>query len=264
MNAKFKKIIAILGAVAIVLSFAACKGKKDDETTTTEATTAETTTEATTVADETTAASGETTTEASKEKTTDEIVQAFNTAYAASYSSLKVTDAMKLENIHGLGKTIEGAAKKIVDPILSSSFKSKTQPMAPSSDATYTNSGKCNLTAAEVATATYKDNGNGTATIKICPKQTNMSKKGADGQGKLFNVFGDMATSIQGAGFTYESCTVTYPATNYVEITYNTSSNVISKYSSKMVAKLELKGASGYAVLKNINGGVDLVYEQHN
>ena len=264
MNAKFTKVLAVLSALGIMLSFAAC-GKKDDETTA-ESTTAETTAEVTT-SEETTAAPAEgESTEAPAEKkdlSKAEIVAEFNAAYTASYSSVKVTGSMSLSNANVNGKAPASAVMSIINKLVPSAEKST---MAPCDDSAkgYTNNGKMNLTEADVSKATYKDNGDGTATITINPVQGNMSKRGADAQGKLFNVYGDMANDINNAGLTYTNCTVTYPTSNYVTITYNTSTKAITKYDSKMVATLNLQGATGFMVLKNVNGGIDLVYEMHS
>lgn len=275
MNSKFTKIVAVLSAMGIMLSFAACGGSKESETTTeapsaSDTSTTAPTTEAPTVdPNASTAApdpnaSTEASTEGAKELSKDEIVAEFNKAYEASFAALngKVTGAMSLANGKVNGKEPSSVIMGAVNKLVPSAEKTSMGPASDKQGGSFTNSGKCNLTAAEVSNATYKDNGDGTATITINPvKIVGVSNKGKDAQGKLFNVYGDLKPQIEGAGLTVEKSDVTYPASNYVTITYNTSTKMISKYQSKCVASLDIVNISGFMVIKNVNGSIDLVYE---
>lgn len=52
------------------------------------------------------------------------------------------------------------------------------------------------ITAADVQEATYVDNGDGTATIRITPVETTNDKKFQGAQGKMFNVMEDVASTL--------------------------------------------------------------------
>ncbi|MCR4926086.1 MAG: hypothetical protein K5917_07335 [Clostridiales bacterium] len=260
MNAKFKKIIAVLGAVAIVLSFAACKGKKDDETTTTEATTAETT-EATTVADgETTAANGDATTAAaatSTPSTNAEILAAFKEVYKNSYAKVgpNVAEELIIPTIKIGGKEnsmVTGIVNKVKNSLVKPGDKGNMPP-ATWTEQGFTNNGDSPLLESDIKSATYKDNGDGTATIKIVPKAGTNSSRGKDPQGRAFNVLGSaistVVKSFESSGLKWtegdsnSNVTLNYDG-GYLEITYDTATKMMKKGYWEMIVNVNVTNAS--------------------
>lgn len=153
-----KKLIAIVMALALVLSFAACGGKNDDPTTspettvdpfeafgdeTTAAPAADDTTAASAAGDETTAAAADATTAAAGETTTaaaakapqtkEEIVAYFNTAINGvksgaksvthHYSKISLNGATKLPGWANSVLKILGGADKFIDDQLTKNSK---------------------------------------------------------------------------------------------------------------------------------------------
>lgn len=245
-----KKILAIIMTLALVLSFAACGSKTDDETTTTEADTAATevtdatevdATEATDATDATevdateatdaTDASEEATEPAKAPETKEEIVEYFNTAVnkvktdaksvTRNYSKISLNGSTTLPSaLNGVLRLLGGADKFLGDQL---SKNSKTTPetftgsaaikgVFPVENETWASK----LTAADVqsATCTEKD---GKYTITITTVADGKSSSVQHGQGhapKAFNVIlpGVVNDNIPGAAASLVgTATMNYP-----------------------------------------------------
>ncbi|MGN1194130.1 MAG: hypothetical protein ACI4SB_01455, partial [Acutalibacteraceae bacterium] len=105
--------------------------------------------------------------------------------YAKVYNATKATgtflgkDTMECESIIVDGKD-NGTLKNLAGKFLSAN--GTDMPLPPYSDDNPAN--ECLITAADVQDATYVDNGDGTATIKITPVETTNDKKFQGAQGK--------------------------------------------------------------------------------
>ena len=273
MNAKFTKVLAILSALGIMLSFAAC-GKKDDETTA-ESTTAETTAEVTT--EETTAADGETTAAPAGEETKTpstkaEILAVYKDVYKTSYAKVGkgVTEDLVVPTIKIDGKE-QGAVTKIVNAVKGSLFKPSNGELPPLSwpDQGFNNNGESPLLESDIKSASWKDNGNGTATIKITPVASKNSARGKDAQGRAFNTLG---TGISAVVKEFESKGLSWASGNadsnvvldydggYIEVTYNTSNNTITKGYWEMIVNVQVNHAT-LLVLKDKSLSATLTYK---
>lgn len=164
--------------------------------------------------------------------TTEEIVA----EYAKVYNTTKATgtfvghDAMECPSIILDGKDnsmLKGIAGQFI------TANGTNQQLPPYSD---DNPAKeCLITAADVQEATYRDNGDGTATIKIVIKETKNSKKFQDSNGKMFNVMEDLAGTLAGIpvltwseGDANSNVTLTNKD-SYAEVTYNKETKMMTK-----------------------------------
>jgi len=204
-----KKILAVILALVMVLSFAACGGKTEepaapdeetteavaeteavveDEETLTEAP-EEVTEEAAEAAEEATeapAAQEEEETEAPAEETTEEakkvpetkeeIVEFYKAAAAASdKAGVKTSNVMKLESLEG-GSGGVGAFVNLLEPIVRNTLEKN------SSTDNHITGGYQNLTADDVASATATDDGKyTTVTINLKEQTDGMNGKSKEG-----------------------------------------------------------------------------------
>ena len=109
---------------------------------------------------------------------------------------------------------------------------------------------KCLVTAAEIKTATYTDNADGTATIKLVPKTVKNPKRFKDAQGKMFNV-GEISNEnldniplINWTQGDAKSNISVVCGGGYAEITYNKQTNRMTKADYTLVSTISLKHAN--------------------
>ena len=222
-----KKLIAIVMALALVLSFAACGGKNDDPTTspettvdpfeafgdeTTAAPAADDTTAASVAGDETTAAAADATTAAAGETTTaaaakapqtkEEIVAYFNTAINGvksgaksvthHYSKISLNGATKLPGwANSVLKILGGADKFIDDQLTKNSKGEETFNGSAAIKAGFPVEGESwssKLTAADVKDAVIKES-NGKYMIRITTVADGKSSTVKHGEGHAPKAF---------------------------------------------------------------------------
>ena len=94
---------------------------------------------------------------------------------------------------------------------------------------------ECLITAADVQEATYVDNGDGTATIKITPVETTNDKQFQGAQGKMFNVMEDVGSALASVpvvswseGDANSNVTL-ITKEGYAEVTYNKDTKIMTK-----------------------------------
>lgn len=220
-----KKLIAIVMALALVLSFAACGGKNDDPTTspettvdpfeafgdeTTAAPAADDTTAASAAGDETTAAAADATTAAAGETTTaaaakapqtkEEIVAYFNTAINAAKKSSKSITSNYMEHsvagdITGIPSALDSVGQKLIKDNMGKDDKKTnvTWTSAADKNANFPVEGETwasKLTAADVKEAVIKES-NGKYMIRLTTVADGKSSSHDHGTGhapKAFNV----------------------------------------------------------------------------
>lgn len=220
-----KKSAALIAVLAILLSLCACKG------------------EGTT--DESNSKTGDSSASKTVDMTVDEIMETYCTVYDTSKASGSVlgVNSMEIPRIVFDGKqnnTMEG----IVGTLLKSLFKEQTnKPLPPSEDPKSIDT--CLLKGSDVESATYTDNGDGTATIHFVPKGVHSPKCLEDPQGKTFNLFADLKKSIGGvsqiswAQGTIDDNFDAYYNGGYVDCTFDTKTNMITN--AKYVSSCDLK-----------------------
>lgn len=124
------------------------------------------------------------------------------------------------------------------------------------------------LTADDILAANVKDNGDGTITLQLQPKQVNMSHKGMDAQGHLFNTLGAIDSVVDSisvlswaSGTTEENCIVDYRG-GYATVTIDTASGLITEADYHMEAHISVSHAT-VAVLKDKSATLLVTYDVH-
>lgn len=124
------------------------------------------------------------------------------------------------------------------------------------------------LTAEDVLEANAKDNGDGTITVQIQPVQVNMSHKGLDAQGHVFNSLGAIDSVVDSidalswsSGTTAENCIVDYKG-GYVTATIDTKTGLITTADYHMEAHIAVSHAC-VAVLKDKSATLLVTYDVH-
>lgn len=124
------------------------------------------------------------------------------------------------------------------------------------------------LTADDILAANVTDNGNGTITLQLQPKQVNMSHKGMDAQGHLFNTLGAIDSVVDSisvlswaSGTTEENCIVDYRG-GYATVTIDTASGLITEADYHMEAHISVSHAT-VAVIKDKSATLLVTYDVH-
>ena len=133
------------------------------------------------------------------------------------------------------------------------------------------NDGKFNcttsqLTPDDILAANVKDNGDGTITMVLQPKQVLLSTPGEDAQGRFFNSLGDISSVVESIsvlsfsqGTIKDNFVVDYKGgTGTVVI--DTKTNEITKADYLMLVHIDVKHAN-VTVLKDKSASLDVKYE---
>ncbi|MCM1544139.1 MAG: hypothetical protein NC110_02465 [Ruminococcus sp.] len=124
-----------------------------------------------------------------KEEIVAEYIKVYDTTKATG--TFLGSDSMNCESVSVDGKE-NGTLTKLAGTFMSANGTDMQLPPYTDSDPAT----KCLITADDIETAEYKDNGDGTATIKLVPKEVKESRRLADSQGKMFNVMEDVASTL--------------------------------------------------------------------
>lgn len=126
----------------------------------------------------------------------------------------------------------------------------------------------CRLKPEDVLEANVKDNGDGTITLQLQPVSVNMSHKGMDAQGNLFNSLGAIDSTVDSidvlswsSGTTAENCLVDYK-NGYATVTIDTASGLITTADYHMEAHITVNHAN-VLVLKDKSANVLVTYDVH-
>lgn len=124
------------------------------------------------------------------------------------------------------------------------------------------------LTSDDVKTCSVKDNGDGTITLTIIPKDTQMSHRGLDAQGRMFNTLGAIDKTVDSisvlswaSGTTADNCIVTYDGGSAV-VKIDTASGEIVEADYKMIVDVNVSHAS-VSVIKDKSASLNISYVQH-
>lgn len=156
--------------------------------------------------------------------------------YAKVYNATKATGTfLGSENMTCDSVSIDGSENSMVKGLAGQFMKAEgtNMPLPPYSDDNPAN--ECLITADDVQEATYTDNGDGTATIKIVPVATTNDKKFQGAQGKMFNVMEDVASALANISILSWSegdanSNVTLNTKDgYAEVTYNKDTKLMTK-----------------------------------
>lgn len=204
------------------------------------------------------AASAELSSSSSVAEIVAEYAKVYNTTKAAG--TFLGHDSMTCESVMIEGKE-QGLVKSAADKFMSANGTS--MPLPPYSDDNASN--ECLITADDVESATYTDNGDGTATIKIVPKEAVNSKKFSDPQGKMFNVMEDVAEGIKDVsvvtwaeGDANSNVTLTTKE-GYAEVTYTKDTKMMTKADYVLVTYADVQHCN-VLIFKDKSGSAKFVY----
>lgn len=124
------------------------------------------------------------------------------------------------------------------------------------------------LTAQDIKNCSVKDNGDGTITLTLVPQSTEMSHRGLDAQGKMFNTLGAVDATVDSisvlswaSGTTAENCKVSYEDGSAI-VKIDTASGEIVEADYKMNVNVSVTHAS-VSVIKDKSASLNISYVQH-
>jgi hypothetical protein len=194
--------------------------------------------------------------------TVEEVLAEYAVVYKTTKASgtFKGHDTMSCEYVKIDGKD-NSMVKGIADGFVKATGTNMDLPPYKGDD----NPMESLLTAADVDSATYTDNGDGTATIKIVPKAVENAKFKADPQGKAFNVMEDIAGALDGIsvitwaeGDANSNVKLT-EKDGYIEVVYNKDTKMMTKADYVLVTYADVTHAN-VAILKDKSASVKFVY----
>ena len=147
-------------------------------------------------ADDTTAAPADDTTAAptsSDPSTPEEILNVYKEVYKNTKAdgNFRGSSHMSCTSV-----MIDGKENSMVRSAADKFMSSENTGLALCPDSDGVDYSECDATVADIESATWKDNGDGTATLEIKPKETLDGKKFTSSSGKFFDVMEDVASSI--------------------------------------------------------------------
>lgn len=173
--------------------------------------------------------------------------------------------------------------KKIAPGIVSSIFTNSVCALPPSKaiqPENDNNSGdeskaaECDFTkslisADDILACSVKDNGDGTITISLQPKETKNSVIGNDASGKFFDVLGDVPSIVDQIGimsFTQgdvnDNIILTYKGGTGI-ITIDTKTNLITAADYNMKVQVDVTHVSAAGIVKDKSAAVSIEYNTH-
>lgn len=192
---------------------------------------------------------------------------------------VELYDFLGTEKLEVMNILIEGKENSVINSLVPSiaggAFKPSTWGLGPSAnvypDKDYGEDydfRTCLIQADDVLEANITDNGDGTVTVKIQPKGGDMSQKGKDSQGRFFMVLGDVAGEVAkisaitwAEGTVEENVKVRYQGgVGTVKIDVANMDIIEADY--EMDCKVFVNHAN-IAVINDKSASLDIVYSQH-
>ena len=191
-----------------------------------------------------------------------------------SYYKMLGTEELNVENLLVEGKS-NAMIDKLVPGIVGGLFTGGTNGLSPSGnrdpkgdtrDDGKMDCTKSQITPDDILAASVVDNGDGTITMSLQPKEAILSMPGTDSQGRFFNVLGDISSVVESIsvlsfsqGTINDNFVVDYKGGTGV-VTINTKTNEITKADYVMNVHIDVKHAN-VAVLKDKSASLDVVYK---
>ncbi|MCD7723901.1 MAG: NFACT family protein [Clostridiales bacterium] len=124
------------------------------------------------------------------------------------------------------------------------------------------------LTADDIVSASVSENSDGTITLVMQPQACEMSHKGLDSQGKMFNVLGAIDETVESisvlswaSGTTADNCKVTYE-NGTATVTIDPETGKITQADYEMLVTVDVTHAN-VSVIKDKSATLQLSYTQH-
>lgn len=193
-----------------------------------------------------------------KEEIVAEYIKVYNTTKATG--TFLGNDSMSCESVAIDGKE-NSMLRGIADKFMTANATDMQLPPYTDSDPAK----ECLITADDIETAEYKDNGDGTATIKLVPKEAKESRRLADSQGKMFNVMEDVAASLASVPvLTWSegdanSNVVLTEKEGYAIVTFNTETKMMTSAEYVLVTYADVTHAN-VLMFKDKSAGAKFVY----
>lgn len=194
--------------------------------------------------------SAELSSSSSKADIVAEYIKVYNTTKAAG--TFTGHDTMTLTSVKIDGSENE-TVKKLAAGVVKADAKDMQLPPYTDSDPAK----ECLITEADISTATYTDNGDGTATIKLVPIACTNSKRFQDAQGKMFNVMEDVKGTLEGIsliswaqGDADSNVTLSCDG-GYAEVTYDKASKMMTKADYTLITIADVQHANVSFIIKD-------------
>lgn len=183
-------------------------------------------------------------------KTTEEILKVYAEVYNTTKAAGTFTgkNSMECTSIVLDGKE-NGMLKNLAGTVLKSNDTGISLPPNKDGDS---RGATCQVKVEDIKEggATYTDNGDGTATIKLVPIDTTNSKRFEDAQGRMFNVMEDVAASLANISLISwsegdaNSNTVLNTKDGYAEVTFNKDTKMMTKAEYVLITVADVQHAN--------------------
>lgn len=224
-------------------------------------------------------------------KTVDDVVKYYVDAYnktkakTASYTddqgnkqtyyAMLGTEELKINSVLVEGKE-NSIINKLVPGVVDSVFKPNVYGLPPCANRDPNNDIDENgdslqtsrVTPDDIMNCSVKDNGDGTITITLIPKEAQMSHKGLDTQGRVFNTLGGIDKTVDSisvlswaSGTTAENCSVLYSKSTAV-VKIDVASGEIVEADYNLNIDINVQHAN-VAILQDKNASLNISYKQH-
>ena len=206
--------------------------------------------------------------------TVEEVKNAMGPFADILHKVLLGTETLDVNNLLVEGKSND-IINKLVPGIVGNLFHGGTNGLSPSGNrdpkGDTKNDGKMDcttshLTADDVLAANVKDNGDGTITMVIQPKEALLSTPGEDSQGRFFNSLGDISSVVESIsvlsfsqGTVKDNFVVDYKGGTGTFV-IDTKTNEITKADYTMLVHIDVKHAN-VTVLKDKSASLDITYK---
>lgn len=192
-----------------------------------------------------------------------------------TYYAMLGTEELKINNVLVEGKEnsiINGLVPSVVDSLFTPNVyglppcanRDPSQDVDENGDSLQTS----RLTPEDIKNCSVKDNGDGTITITLVPNDVQMSHKGLDAQGRLFNTLGAIDKTVDSisvlswaSGSTAENCSVLYSKSNAV-VKIDTASGEIVEADYNLNIDINVQHAN-VAILQDKSASLNISYKQH-
>ena len=192
-----------------------------------------------------------------------------------TYYAMLGTEELKINNVLVEGKE-NTIINKLVPSVVDSLFKPNVYGLPPCAnrdpnhdvDENGESMQTSRITPDDIMNCSVKDNGDGTITITLVPKEAQMSHKGLDTHGRVFNTLGGIDKTVDSisvlswaSGTTAENCNVLYSKSTAVA-KIDVASGEIVEADYNLNIDINVQHAN-VTILQDKNASLNISYKQH-